>query len=60
MRIAAAGAGVRAFYGVVTYGTAWKFPKLDDKGVTIDLDEYPIECSERIMGMLFGMMRPMD
>lgn len=48
---------VREVYGVVTSGTAWKFLKLDDKGVAIDLDEYPIESSERIMGILFGMMR---
>ncbi len=38
--------------GVVTSGSAWKFFKLSDSNMTIDLLEYPIANPEKIMGIL--------
>jgi hypothetical protein len=43
-------------YGVVTTGTAWKFLKMEDLAVSIDLDEYPIEFPEKIIGILLEMV----
>jgi hypothetical protein len=43
-------------YGVVTTGTAWKFLKIDGSDVYIDLDEYPIESPDKIIGILFAMV----
>lgn len=42
-------------YGVVTTGTAWKFLKMENLTVYIDLDEFPIEMPERIVGILLAM-----
>ncbi len=42
-------------YGAVTTGTAWKFLKLTDSTVYIDLKEYYIETPERIIGILSEM-----
>ncbi len=44
-------------YGVVTTGTIWKFLKMDQKNVFIDLDEYSIEHPEKIIGILLEMLR---
>lgn len=43
-------------YGVVTTGTAWKFLKMDDGIVYIDMDEYLIEFPEKIIGILLEMV----
>nr|VFK60745.1 MAG: hypothetical protein BECKUNK1418G_GA0071005_10137 [Candidatus Kentron sp. UNK]VFK69451.1 MAG: hypothetical protein BECKUNK1418H_GA0071006_10147 [Candidatus Kentron sp. UNK] len=42
-------------YGTVTTGTAWKFLKMEDSVTYIDLDEYMIEASEKIIGILLAM-----
>ncbi|WP_353570900.1 hypothetical protein [Candidatus Albibeggiatoa sp. nov. BB20] len=42
-------------YGVVTTGTAWKFLKMQDSNVFIDLDEYSIEHPEHIIAILLAM-----
>jgi hypothetical protein len=42
-------------YGVVTTGTAWKFLKMEGSIVQIDLDDYPIENVEKIVGILLAM-----
>lgn len=44
-------------YGVVTTGTAWRFLKLTENIVFIDLDEYPIELSAKILGILMAMLK---
>lgn len=43
-------------YGAVTTGTAWKFLKLVDNTVIIDLKEYYIENPNRIVGILSAMV----
>ena len=47
---------VTQVYGVVTTGTAWRFIKMQGLDVTIDLDEYSIEKSDKIVGILLAMM----
>ena len=47
---------VNRIYGVVTTGTAWKFLKMDESNVYIDLDDYPIESPDKIIGILLEMV----
>jgi hypothetical protein len=47
---------ITMLYGVVTTGTAWKFLKMKDLNVIIDLDEYLIENPGRIIGILLEML----
>ena len=42
-------------YGLVTSGTAWKFLKMEERNVLIDLDEYSIENPGKIIGILLEM-----
>ena len=42
-------------YGIVTTGTAWKFLKMEELNVYIDLDEYLIEYPEKIIGVILAM-----
>jgi hypothetical protein len=44
-------------YGMVTSGDDWKFLKLENEKVFIDLDEYQIEHVEKIVGILCAMIR---
>jgi hypothetical protein len=44
-------------YGVVTTGTIWKFLKMENNNVYIDLDEYSIEHPDKIIGILLEMLR---
>lgn len=46
----------RKIYGVVTSGTLWKFLKLDQNTVYIDLDDYSIKEIDKIMGILASMV----
>lgn len=43
-------------YGAVTTGSTWKFLKLEQHTVCIDLDEYYIADVEKIMGILVSMV----
>ncbi len=53
----AEGNEVEILYGVVTTGTAWKFIKLIDKHVFIDLKDYSLEDNpELVVGILSAMM----
>ncbi len=47
---------VKRIYGVVTTGTTWKFLKMDSMDVYIDLDDYPIEIPNKIIGILLAMV----
>ncbi len=47
---------VKKIYGVVTTGTTWKFLKMDGNDVYIDLDDYPIESPDKIIGILLQMV----
>ena len=42
----------RTVYGTVTIGTNWVFLKLDGKTVAIDLADYSISNSAKILGIL--------
>ncbi len=50
------GSQIRRLYGAVTTGTAWKFIKMTDFNVVIDLDEYTIENPATIIGILVEML----
>jgi hypothetical protein len=48
---------VGTIYGVVTSGTAWRFLKLEDRVVSIDLSDYALSPVDRILGVLIWMLR---
>lgn len=43
-------------YGSVTTGSLWRFLKLENQNVIIDLTEYPVKPLEIILGMLVSMI----
>lgn len=51
------GTPIETIYGVVTIGSAWKFLKLAETTVTLDLDEYFINTPQKIMGILLSILR---
>lgn len=50
------GSGENKIYGAVTSGSVWKFLKLIDNEVYIDLDDYGIKEINKIMGILSSMV----
>ena len=46
------GSPVAAVWGVVTTGSAWKFLRLENTTVTLDLKEYYIDSIGKILGVL--------
>ncbi|EDN66042.1 conserved hypothetical protein [Beggiatoa sp. PS] len=50
------GIEISKIYGIVTSGNLWKFLKLEDQEVYIDLDDYGIKEIETIMGILSAMI----
>ena len=50
------GHGENNIYGVVTSGNIWKFLKLKDNEVYIDLDDYGIKEVQKIIGILSYMV----
>jgi hypothetical protein len=46
---------IKSVYGVVTTGTVWRFLKLQEKTVTIDLNEYPLPPIGSILARLVLM-----
>lgn len=52
----AEGNDVMLLYGAVTTGTAWKFVKMEELNVLIDLDEYSIENPDKIISILLEML----
>ncbi len=48
---------IRAVYGSVTSGTQWRFLKLEEKTVTIDLNDYALPPIEQILGFLVWMVK---
>lgn len=46
---------IAALYGCVTSGTLWRFLKLVDRTVTVDLTEYPLPPVEMILSVLVWM-----
>jgi len=47
---------ITIIYGVVTTGTTWKFLKMENMNVVIDLDEYSIDNPNKIVGILLAML----
>jgi hypothetical protein len=43
---------VNTIYGAVTTGSLWRFLKLEQQNVTVDLTEYPVPPLDRILGIL--------
>lgn len=50
------GEKIPKIYGAVTSGADWKFLYLDEKTVSIDLDEYSITQPNKIIGILCAMI----
>ncbi|MGH2414584.1 MAG: hypothetical protein ACRDEA_13055 [Microcystaceae cyanobacterium] len=48
---------IPAIYGSVCSGTQWRFLKLEENTVTIDLRDYPLPPVEQILGMLVWMVQ---
>jgi hypothetical protein len=53
---AKAGQEISTIYGCVTSGKLWQFLKLEDKNVTIDINEYYVTPVDRILGILKWMV----
>ena len=53
---ARAGTGLTTIYGAVTTGNVWKFLKLEEHTLFIDLPEYHIERVGKILGILLTMV----
>lgn len=47
---------IATIYGSVTSGTAWRFLKLEEQTVTVDLRDYPLPPTEVILGILVWMV----
>ena len=47
---------VSVIYGSITSGTQWRFLKLEENIVTIDLMEYPLTPVDEILGILVWMV----
>jgi hypothetical protein len=47
---------IPVIYGCVTSGKLWQFLKLENKDLTIDLNEYQVTPVERILGILKWMV----
>ena len=48
---------IATIYGSVSNGTQWRFLKLEDQVVTIDLTDYPLPPVDQILGFLVWMIR---
>ncbi|MEH2363882.1 hypothetical protein [Nostoc sp.] len=48
---------VPVIYGSITSGTQWRFLKLEENTVTIDLMDYPLPPVEQILGFLVWMLQ---
>ncbi len=48
---------ISVIYGSVTSGTQWRFLKLEEQTVTIELTDYPLPPIDVILGILVGMVQ---
>ena len=53
----AKGKSISVVYGSVSNGTQWRFLKLEEKIVSIDLNDYALPPVDEILGMLVWMVR---
>jgi hypothetical protein len=51
------GLSIPVVYGAVSSGTVWKFLKLEQDLVTIDLTDYPLPPVENILGILMWIVQ---
>ena len=51
---------ISIIYGCVTSGKFWQFLKLQDKDLTLDLNQYPVTSVDRILGILKWMVSKVD
>ncbi|MEG4323417.1 MULTISPECIES: hypothetical protein [unclassified Microcoleus] len=51
------GKPISVVYGSVSNGTQWRFLKLEDKTVSLDLNDYALVPLEQILGMLVWMVQ---
>lgn len=49
------GKEIQSIYGVVTTGSLWKFLKLTNQTVDLDLDEYHIKETSKIVSIIYSM-----
>lgn len=54
---ARAGNSITVIYGVVTTGSIWKFLKLSDTTIVIDLAEYYLDSVDQILGILLHIVQ---
>ncbi len=47
---------IKTIYGIVTTGNTWKFLKLVERNVLIDMKEYHIDNTAKILGILAAMI----
>ena len=47
---------ISTIYGCISSGTAWRFLKLEEQTVIVDLTDYPLPPTESILGMLVWMV----
>ena len=50
------GNDIPCVYGATTTGIDWQFLKLREKNLQIDIDIYPIQQSDKILGILASMV----
>ncbi|RCJ40015.1 hypothetical protein A6769_05535 [Nostoc punctiforme NIES-2108] len=48
---------IKTIYGSVSSGTAWRFLKLEEQTLSIDLNDYTVPPVEILLGMLVWMVR---
>jgi hypothetical protein len=48
---------IPTIYGIVTNGVQWRFLKLEEQTVTIDLSDYPLPPVEQILGFLIWIVQ---
>jgi hypothetical protein len=51
------GVVIPTIYGSVSSGTAWRFMKLDNQVLTLDLNDYAVPPVEVLLGMLVWMVK---
>ena len=51
------GNDIPCIYGSATTGTEWKFLKLEENRLFIDITVYPIAQCDKILGILSGMVK---
>lgn len=48
---------LKTVYGCISSGTVWRFLKLEEQTITVDLTDYPLPPVEQILGFLVWMVQ---